>query len=169
MIAWMVTVLGAMLYIAVGLLYVNALEWVIHKYLLHNLGRKRRSVFHFHFDHHRAAITNNYTDKDLCWPELVGLGLLVVGHSWMYLISPWLFLGASLAGLGYYIVHRWTHYKPELAKRYIPWHYNHHMKFPKHNWCVTLPITDIIMGTYKNDKISDTEDTQVVRDLTDNF
>ncbi len=29
--------------VPVGLLYSNALEWVIHKYVLHGLGRDRQS------------------------------------------------------------------------------------------------------------------------------
>ncbi|MBW2687309.1 MAG: hypothetical protein JRE19_15565 [Deltaproteobacteria bacterium] len=37
----------------VGLLYSNAGEWFIHRYVLHGRGRNKQSVWSFHWhDHH---------------------------------------------------------------------------------------------------------------------
>ena len=45
-----------MLGIPLGLLYANASEWLIHHYVLHGLGKKKRSFWSFHWgEHHRAC------------------------------------------------------------------------------------------------------------------
>src|SRR5678810_358567 len=39
-----------------GLFAANAGEWIIHKYVLHGRGRKKRSFWAFHWhEHHRAC------------------------------------------------------------------------------------------------------------------
>src|SRR3954468_174287 len=50
--------------LALGLLHANAVEWLTHKYVLHGLGRRKGSMFRFHWaQHHRIARKNAMYDK----------------------------------------------------------------------------------------------------------
>ena len=54
-----------MLGIPLGLLYANAGEWFIHRYVLHGLGKKKTSFWSFHWgEHHRAARKHDFLDPD---------------------------------------------------------------------------------------------------------
>ena len=54
-----------MLGVPLGLLYANAGEWLIHKYVLHGLGKKKKSFFSFHWsEHHRACRKHDFFDPD---------------------------------------------------------------------------------------------------------
>jgi hypothetical protein len=76
-----------MLQFALGLLLANLLEWIVHKYFLHNLGKKRASLFSFHWGvHHREARKNGFLDHRvstrevvvfLLWPTLACLSMLL--------------------------------------------------------------------------------------------
>ena len=35
----------------------------------------------------------------------------------------------------------------EWAKRWVPWHYDHHMSGKEGNWGVLLPLVDILVGS----------------------
>jgi hypothetical protein len=51
--------------IALGLIYANAGEWLIHKYVLHGLGRRRSSFWSYHWhEHHRHARKLDHRDPD---------------------------------------------------------------------------------------------------------
>ena len=53
--------------------------------------------------------------------------------------------------LAYFLIHRKSHLDPSWAKKYAPWHYDHHMgKNQDANWCVTFPLWDHILGTRKH-------------------
>jgi hypothetical protein len=141
-----------------GLLAANAAEWLIHKYVLHGLGRDRRSYWSFHWhEHHRTARRSGGADPMYCAPlgrarskrrELLGLlsNGLAVAPLWPlsrgFVGAVWLSSGA------YYFVHRRAHLDPAWARRWLPWHYDHHMG-PRQdaNWCVTWPLFDWVMGT----------------------
>lgn len=139
--------------------YVNFLEWSIHKYILHGLGKKKGSFFSFHWRiHHRTARHNQYLDKDYkAWPtwdssgkEILGLIGLAVLHAPLVLVAPVFYAGLVQGAVGYYIVHAYSHRNPTWAKKWIPWHYTHHMgKDQDANYCVTTPLFDHIMGTRK--------------------
>jgi hypothetical protein len=147
-----------MLGFVVGLLASNAAEWVIHKYVLHGQGRHKQNYWAFHWhEHHRTARRSGGADpmyKEPFWRaqskrrEIFGLvsNALLVTPFWPisrgFVGAVWLSSGA------YYYVHRRAHLDPEWAKRWVPWHYDHHMGPRQHaNWCVTLPISDWVMGT----------------------
>ena len=50
--------------LALGLLHANAVEWLVHKYVLHGLGKQKGSLFRFHWaQHHRIARKNAMHDK----------------------------------------------------------------------------------------------------------
>lgn len=141
-----------------GLLAANVGEWVIHRYVLHGLGRKKGSFWSFHWnEHHRACRKNGFYDPDydrspLTWnaqaKELLGLLTLSVAVvplsalSWPTVFGMW-----SSMGL-YYVVHKSSHLSPEWARRWLKHHYDHHMVGnQQHSWCVTFPLTDYVMGT----------------------
>lgn len=154
-----------MLGIALGVVVANGLEWIIHKHVLHGWGRERTSYWSFHWhEHHRAARTLDHRDPAYEGWTLKGgpwhgdaqskeaWGLLGIGVLTLPLapIAPW-FVGTLWAhGLIYHRVHRQAHLDTEFARRWLPWHYDHHMGPDQNaNWCVTWPLFDWIMGTRK--------------------
>lgn len=144
-----------------GVLYANALEWGVHRFILHGLGKKPSSFFAFHWhEHHRAA--RKHAMRDDAYAEspfakfgagskealsLLGLGLL---HLPIAKKAPWFSLGILYSGLNYYRTHRRAHLDPDWAREHMPWHVDHHMAPDQDaNWCVTRPWFDRVMGTRK--------------------
>jgi sterol desaturase/sphingolipid hydroxylase (fatty acid hydroxylase superfamily) len=146
----------AMMWIAVGFIYCNALEWAVHKYVLHRFGKKKDSVWRFHWQHHASSRKNTF--RDFRWEglslhrdkEFWSIVVLLVLHIPTIWISPVLFFTLVWRGLDYYRVHKKSHDNGSWAKKHVPWHWDHHMG-PKAaieaNWCVTYPLFDYIMGT----------------------
>lgn len=141
-----------------GLLVENLGEWVIHRYVLHGLGKKKGSFWSFHWkEHHNNCRRDDFRDVDYFFghtgwnaqgKEIAGL--VATG----FLVTPALFVsGPFVAGIWsalvfYYIVHRAAHVWPSWARRWLPWHYDHHMnKNQDANWCVTYPLTDVLLRT----------------------
>jgi sterol desaturase/sphingolipid hydroxylase (fatty acid hydroxylase superfamily) len=147
-----------MLGIPLGLLYSNAGEWFIHKYILHGLGKNRDSIWSFHWhDHHRACRQHAHVDPGYQKPawnwnsqtkEATALVLVGVAHAPLLPIAPF-FTGTVWYSIAnYYRVHKRAHVDPEWARMNLPWHYDHHMgRDQNQNWCVTRPWFDLIMGT----------------------
>lgn len=141
-----------------GLFYANAGEWLIHKYILHEQGRKKGSIWRFHYsEHHKNCRQNNFRDTDyessvFEWnaqgKEAISLVAIGLVHAPLFPVSPF-FIGAVWFSLGnYYYLHKKSHLEPEWGKKNLPWHYDHHMgKDQDKNWCVTFPLFDYIMGT----------------------
>ena len=142
-------------WIALGIFYCNGLEWVVHKHVLHRFGRKKKSFWRFHMDHHRLSKKNDFIDPEYIYfsyneKEFLGIILLAVVHLPTIWISPAFFLTTLLGGIGYLIIHQRSHKNTNWAKNYVPWHWDHHMgprRAVEANWCVTFPLFDIIMGT----------------------
>lgn len=147
-----------MIGIPLGLLYANAGEWFIHKYVLHGLGKSRDSTWSFHFhDHHKTVRREDGGDPDYTrWPqgldphgkELLGLVGLAAAHVPLMPVAP-LFTGAVIySTYNYYRAHKRSHLDPEWGRKHLPWHMDHHLgPNPHANWCVTRPWFDHIMGT----------------------
>jgi sterol desaturase/sphingolipid hydroxylase (fatty acid hydroxylase superfamily) len=145
--------------VALGLVYANLMEWLLHRYILHGLGKSRKSIFSFHWKvHHRTSRQNNFYDKDydtiFSWnansKEVLGLLLVFAPHVLLVLVAPWFVLTLVYAGCNYFYKHRKAHKNPKWAKRSLRWHYDHHMgKDQNCNWCVTRPWADIVLGTRK--------------------
>jgi sterol desaturase/sphingolipid hydroxylase (fatty acid hydroxylase superfamily) len=147
-----------MLGIPIGLAVSNMAEWLIHKHVLHGLGRVRRSFWSFHWhEHHRNARTHGFVDPDydrsvLAWNAqgkeafgLVGMALLVTP---LLPVAPFFVLTSYYTSYRYYRVHKRAHQDPEWARAHVPWHYDHHMGPNQDaNWCVTNPWFDTVMGT----------------------
>ena len=142
----------------VAILLANVLEWSVHRFVLHGLGRRRKSFWAFHWiDHHKAARRNGFQDVDyethpFRWnaqgkevASLAGLFLMslpFIGVSWGFVLGSWLSI------VNYYCLHRWAHLHPAWCRQWMPWHYDHHMgRDQDQNWCVTWPLMDHLMGT----------------------
>ena len=152
------TVLLHLLAFPLGLLTMNAGEWVLHRYLLHGVGRRKASFWSFHWrEHHSACRRHDMADPDYArFPlgahaqgkETWGLIAVGVAHLPLLLVAPG-YVAAVLFSLAwYYRVHRRSHEDLAWAKAHLPWHYDHHMGPDQdRNWCVSWPWFDHIMDT----------------------
>ncbi len=141
-----------------GLLYANAGEWIIHKYVLHGLGRKKSSVWSYHWhEHHRHARRYEHLDEDyersvFQWnaqgKEALGITVLALVHLPLLPVAPFFVGAVEYSALRYYRVHKRAHRDANWARENLPWHYDHHMGPNQDaNWCVTWPWFDWVMGT----------------------
>jgi hypothetical protein len=147
-----------MLGFPLGLLYANGLEWASHRFLQHQLGKKKGSFWSFHWhEHHRNARRHAHYDADYLRSrigrhaqgrETAMVALACLAHVPLLPIAPFFVLGAwTYAGYSYH-VHKRAHLDPEWAKQNVPWHYEHHMGPNQDmNWCTAAPWFDKIMGT----------------------
>ena len=141
-----------------GLLVANAGEWLIHKTILHGLGKNRHSFWAYHLYEHHAVCANNgmldvgYQTIDLTtWntqsKELLVLTVIILMLFPFFMVLPF-FIGAIyLSLLLYYYLHRKAHLNPAWAKDHLSWHYQHHLGGSNANWCVSYPLFDYLMGT----------------------
>ena len=143
-----------------GYLYTVLLEWVVHRYIFHALGKRPGSRFRFHYaDHHRATRRHDGSDPAFeghafNWNahgrEFWGIMIGIVLHTPLLLVAPAFFIVSSLCGLNYHRVHRKSHLDPAWCKEKLPWHWDHHMgdrEASNANWCVTCEWFDRMMGT----------------------
>lgn len=144
--------------IGLGFLHANAVEWLTHKYVLHGLGRRKGSIFRFHWaQHHRIARKNAMYDKTYeepfwCWKargkEIAGIAGLALLHLPLIQVAPY-FTAAVLVSSGNYLYrHRKAHLDVEWGKKHMPHHWDHHMGPDQDaNWFVSYPWFDWILGT----------------------
>jgi hypothetical protein len=134
---------------SLGLLYANFMEWCVHKYLFHGLGKNRNSVFSFHLrQHHIDARNNNFLDKRVTKRETLGLmGLLLLHLPIYFYISSPFYIALVLYGIAFTTVHKLLHIFPNFAKKHFWWHWNHHMHSQNKSWNVVFPFTDLVAGT----------------------
>jgi len=139
------------LQVLIGIVASSFLEWTIHKHILHELGKKKVSIFSFHWGvHHRNARKNDFYDKGVSGRELVGILVICLLASPICFILPFTYCIMLLHAMIYLVVHNLAHRSPSLAKTFLPWHYDHHMgKDQNQNWCVVHPLADYIMKTRK--------------------
>jgi hypothetical protein len=149
-----------MIGIPLGLLYTNVGEWLVHKYVLHGLGKNKDSFWAFHWhEHHRESRTHDMLDPQyerslFSWQAqtkevvaLIGGALL---HAPLLPVAPFFTATVWYRMYRYYLIHKRAHLDPGWAERELPWHYDHHMgKDQNANWCVTHPFFDHVMGTRK--------------------
>lgn len=137
--------------------YANLLEWVIHKYVFHGIGKNKKSLFASHWHtHHKLCRKNDNVDKTYenfpphptVKQEITSLIILLLSHTPIIFFSPFFFGSLAFFTVAYFYIHRKTHVDVEWGKRNFPWHYDHHMgKNQNTNWGVTSPLWDYIMGT----------------------
>lgn len=144
--------------VPLALLYSNFLEWILHRLVLHGLGRNRSSFWSFHWhDHHNHARLNGFYDESYRLPawrwnpkskEILSLQGLNLVHLPLLFVTPIFYLALVYTNLRYYQIHKRSHLDPEWARKHVPWHYDHHMGPDQDkNWCVTRPWFDLIAGT----------------------
>ncbi len=147
-----------MIGIPLGLLYANAGEWLIHKYVLHGIGKKKGSFFSFHWgEHHRACRKHDFYDPDYRrtmfgqhaqGKEAFGVAGLMLLHVPLFTVAPWFTATVWYSGANYLLKHRKAHLDPAWAKQHLKHHYDHHMGTNQDaNWGVTRPWFDQWLGT----------------------
>lgn len=141
-----------------GIVTANAVEWVVHKHVLHGRGRQKGSFWAFHWhDHHKACRTHAHVDEDyrrsvLRWngqgkeaAALIGASVAVAP---LYAAAPWFTAALHASAARYYVIHRRSHLDATWAREHLPWHFDHHMGPNQDaNWCVTQPWADVVLGT----------------------
>jgi hypothetical protein len=141
-----------------GLAYSNVGEWLIHKYILHGLGRRKNTYWAYHWhEHHKNArkldhIDPTYERSVFQWnaqgKEALGLAVIALTHLPLLPIFPTFVAGVELSAARYYYVHKRAHQDEGWAREHLPWHYDHHMGPNQDaNWCVTWPWFDWVMKT----------------------
>jgi len=149
-------------------MYSHILEWVLHKYVLHGLGKNKKSRWASHWHtHHRSSRKNDNYDTDYSKGlfhygvrgEILGLLVLGIVHIPTILISPLLYYTLIVCAIRYFKIHKKSHLDTEWCKKHLPWHYDHHMgKNQDANWGVTTDWVDRAVGTrikYNDRKASD--------------
>lgn len=139
-----------------AVLYSNIVEWVAHKYILHGLGKNKKSPWSFHWhQHHKKARKNKFYDEDYLndWQgvplkEKIGLlGLLAI-HSPIAFYYPVFYVTLVYCTFRYYRLHKYAHLHPSWGRYYLRCHYDHHMgKNQNANWGVTTGWVDVLLGT----------------------
>ena len=143
-----------------ALIYANFIEWVLHKYVLHGLGKNKQSFWSFHWnEHHKACRKSGNKDESyqsviLEWnsktKEILSLSMLSLLHLPVILISTIFFYSLVFHSCLYFYLHRKSHVNIMWGKQYLRWHYDHHMgRSQDYNWCVTFPLWDYIFGSRK--------------------
>jgi hypothetical protein len=139
--------------LVIGWLYGHIFEYIAHKHVLHNK-KKFKKVFHNHFKtHHNASRKNNMYDKNYrklvsSKFEITALLSILVLHFPVVFILPYFYGMIAWSVTTYYFLHRLSHLNVDLGKKWLPWHYEHHMGKDQHiNWGVRLPIIDKALNT----------------------
>ncbi len=141
-----------------GLLAENAGEWLMHRYILHRLGRRPGSLWNYHLNEHHLVCRQNgmidpgYEKLPLRWntqgKEAVFLLLVVLFHVPLWRMFPGYVAGMYFALGFYYYKHRKSHLDPAWARSQLGWHYRHHMgDNMEADWCITWNWFDRLMKT----------------------
>ena len=139
-----------MLGFVLGFLYGSLLEYVIHDFLFHRMGRKKGSIFAYHLKgHHALARRNNFIDVTLSKVEYYGLVFLCLIHLPIIFINVGFWLGVTLYAIAFKVIHGLQHRYPDFTKKYMKWHWDHHMKSANKNFGVVVPWMDYLFGTRK--------------------
>lgn len=133
--------------------YSHIFEYIAHKHFLHD-HRKFKFAFKNHFGkHHRVSRKNGMYDEaysSILSSRFEIYSLLIVSliHLPVVFFFPIAYLTLVACLLTYYIMHRKSHIDVSWGKKWMPWHYEHHMGVDQHkNWGVRLPIIDMIFKT----------------------
>ena len=144
-----------------GLLVANGGEWLIHRYLLHGLGKHPSSFWAYHIsEHHYIAWKLNMRDPGyeklpILWNSqakelLVLFCILFLNAPFFYMLNGYAW-GIYVSVCAYYLLHRQAHIDSDWAKKHLPWHYQHHLINCDANWCITHPFFDYLMRTRSKD------------------
>ena len=133
-----------------GFLYGSLLEYLIHDRVFHRMGKKRGSMFSYHLKgHHALARKNNFVDLTLSRVEFYGLLFLILIHLPVIAINVGFWAGVTLYAIAFKVIHGFQHKYPEFTKKYMKWHWEHHMKDSNKNFGVVVPWMDYLFRTRK--------------------
>ena len=139
--------------LAFGWLYGHFFEYAAHRYVLHNY-KRFKPAFKNHFKkHHGISRKNNmydaaYENMFSCKFEVSSLASISLLHSPLIFYLPYTYFALICSMFMYYILHKRAHTDVAWGKKWLPWHYAHHMgKNQNINWGVRLPIIDKMIGT----------------------
>ena len=147
-----------MLGFALGLVSSNAMEWFVHKYVLHEMAKKKGSFWAFHWHEHHKHVRKSggydpmYEKPILRTPskvkEAIGVAAGALIATPLLPLSPGFVAAGWLSAGAYYFMHKKAHLDPAWGGKWVPWHVDHHLGPNQDaNWCVTWPLFDWIMGT----------------------
>ena len=147
-----------MLGVALGIVVANAGEWLIHKHVLHGMGKVKGTFWSFHWhEHHRACRQHEHRDDGydrsvFGWHSQGKEAAALLAGAFVLLpllpVAPLFTLTMWGSGVNYWRVHRRAHRDPDWAREHLPWHYDHHMgPNQDSNWGVTHDWWDRILGT----------------------
>ena len=158
-------VLVAVVAAQIGLIFVGrvisaSLEWAVHRYLFHVMGKRKGSIFAFHWrEHHRACRKVEMRDDAYVHGSLLDYRNGHAREVWAIVVAcigllplapflPGLVLGLWYGGWRYHWCHRQGHLDPAWSKKHLRWHYDHHMAPNQDtNWGVSNEWFDRWMGT----------------------
>jgi sterol desaturase/sphingolipid hydroxylase (fatty acid hydroxylase superfamily) len=142
-----------MLGFVLGLLYGNVLEYLIHDFIFHRLGRKKGSIWSYHLkDHHVLSRKNNFVDLTESKVEAIGMLGLILIHMPLIYLSFGFWMGVTSYAMAFKYLHGFQHSHPEFTKKYMKWHWEHHMKDSNKNFGVVMPLSDYLFRTRKKYK-----------------
>jgi Fatty acid hydroxylase superfamily len=146
-----------MIGIPLGLAVFGYGEWATHKYLLHGLGRDRKSRFSFHYhEHHQAVRRNGGYDPAYEGPpwssttqarEAIGLILVGLAHAPLFPVAPFYTSTIWYCLARYRRDHRHAHLDPAWGRDHLSHHYDHHMGDQDMNFGVVWSWLDSLVGT----------------------
>jgi len=165
-----------MIGIPMGLLYANAVEWLVHRYVLHGPGKNPNSFWRFHWaEHHKNSRKNAMYDADyeksiFDWnargKEAFGIAFMGALHTPLITVAPYFTATVMYSCFNYIYRHKKAHLDPAWARVHMTSHYDHHMGADQDaNWCVTRPWFDWIMGTRVPYAFTKTEAQRRLKDL----
>lgn len=146
--------ISIVLQILIAWIYGHFLEYFLH-IMMHDY-KRFPYLFQHHFGgHHKISRNNKMRDPSyediLDRSSLFEIGSIAIGlllHLPIAFFFPYSYATLVIGLCIYYIVHRKSHIDIAWAKKYLPWHYDHHMNSNQHaNWGVRLPFVDWIFGT----------------------
>jgi len=86
-----------MLGFVLGFLYGSLLEYVVHRFVFHKLGHKKKSIWAYHLrGHHVLSKKNNFIDLTESKAESVGMMFLILIHTPLFFVSFGAWLGVTL-------------------------------------------------------------------------
>src|SRR6476659_4087788 len=108
-----------MIGIPIGLAYTNAAEWLLHKHMLHGLGKDRANFWSFHWhEHHREARKHDMFDPQyvrsvFTWSPQGKEALALAGAACiiapLFPVAPFFTMTVWYRQLRYYQLHKKAH------------------------------------------------------------
>ena len=139
---------------ALGWLYGHLFEYLAHRFILHNHKLWLR-FFQAHFsEHHKLTRRHGMIDPKYLMGlsrnlrEVLILSSIAIIHLPVFFVSVAGYIAILYSLVAYYTIHGLSHSVYGFGRRWVPWHYDHHLgKNPNRNWGVRLPVFDWIFRT----------------------